>query len=56
MVRVRDFLCLPSPMYEIRTTRFFISPVASFMFLTAKDKIWIYAEAIDAVGAHGQRF
>ena len=31
---------------------FFISPDASYMFPTPKDKIRIYAEAIDAVGAH----
>ena len=38
------------------TTRFFISPDALYMFLTPKDKIRIYAEAIDAIGARGQRF
>ena len=51
-----EIFCLSSPIYQIRTTPFFISPDASYMFLTPKDKIRIYAEATDAVGAHGQRF
>ena len=55
-----EIFCLCSPscsrIYHIRTTPFLISPDASCMFLTPKDKIRIYAEAIDAVGARGQRF
>ena len=35
---------------KIGTTRFCISPDGSYMFLTPKDKIRIYAEAIGAVG------
>ena len=51
-----EIFCLSSPMYQIRTTCFSISLDSSYMFLTPKDIIRIYAEAIDAVGAHGQHF
>ena len=41
---------------ELGTTRFCISPDGSYMFLTPKDEIQIYSEAIGAVGALEQRF
>ena len=36
---------------KLGTTHFCIMRDGSYMFLTPKDKIWIYAEAIGAVGA-----
>ena len=51
-----EIFCLSSPIYQIRYYSLFISPDASYMILTPKDKIWIYTDEIGAVGALRQRF
>ena len=45
-----EIFCYFALYTKLGTTCFCISPERSYMFLTPKDKIWIYPEAIVAVG------